>query len=256
MKSSKKLLIYVVAYKATYHIKSVLDLVPYELYQNYEVLVSDDASGDETSAIVQKYIAENPDKNIKLVTQEKNLGYGGNQKFGYDYAIKNGFDVVVLIHGDGQYSPILIPQIVDPIIAGEVEVMLGSRMMNRKSALRGGMPMYKFIGNIALTKAQNLLLGAKLAEYHTGLRAFSTKALELIPFSENNNGFAFDTDILIQLIDNKVGIGETAVPTHYGDEICRVNGMKYAFEIMLATLLSRAQRLGLYKCKKFIYKNA
>lgn len=254
--SAKKLLIYVVAYKATAHIKSVLELIPYDLYSNYEVLVSDDASNDDTSVVVQKYIAENPNKNINLVTQPKNLGYGGNQKFGYDYAIKNGFDLVVLIHGDGQYSPTLIPQIVDKIIAGEVEVMMGSRMINRKWALKGGMPLYKFIGNIVLTKAQNFLLGAKLAEYHTGLRAFSTKALARIPFAENNNGFAFDTDILIQLIDTKASISETAVPTYYGDEICRVNGIKYAFEIMVATVLSRAQKLGLYKCKKFTYKNA
>ncbi len=255
MTDNKKLLIYVVAYKATKHIVTVLDLIPFESYSNYEILVSDDASNDETSAIVQKYISQNPAKNIKLITQEVNLGYGGNQKFGYDYAIKNGFDAVVLIHGDNQYSPTLIPQIVDPILEDKVDVMLGSRMMNKKWALKGGMPLYKFVGNIILTKAQNFLLGAKLAEYHTGLRAFSTKSLARIPFKENNNGFAFDTDILIQLIDNKAKIGEVAIPTHYGDEICRVNGMKYACEIMIATTLSRAQRLGLYKCKKFDYNN-
>ncbi len=253
VKNNKKLLIYVVAYKATKHIKSVLDLIPYEKYDNHEVLVSDDASGDETSQIVEKYIAENPAKKIKLVTQLVNLGYGGNQKFGYDYAIKNNFDVVVLIHGDGQYSPILIPQIVDPIMQDETEVILGSRMMNKKSALQGGMPLYKFVGNIVLTKAQNLLLGMKLAEYHTGLRAFSIKALARTPFKENNSGFAFDTDILIQLIDTKAVIGEVAIPTHYGNEICRVNGVKYAGEIMLSTVLSRAQRLGIYKSKKFNY---
>lgn len=253
--TDKKLLIYVVAYKATKHIRSVLDLIPCQLYPSYEILVSDDASNDETSAIVAKYIAENPHKNIKLITQKVNLGYGGNQKFGYDYAVKNGFYAVVLIHGDAQYSPTLIPQIVDPILQDKVEVVLGSRMMNRKWALKGGMPMYKFIGNIVLTKAQNFLLGANLAEYHTGLRAFSTKALKLIPFGENNNGFAFDTDILIQLIDNKQTIAEVAIPTHYGDEICRVNGMKYAAEIMLATLFSRLQRLHLCRLKKFTYKN-
>lgn len=253
MRNNKKLLIYVVAYKATKHIESVLESIPYDKYENHEVLVSDDASGDETSAIVRKYQQKNPQKKIKLVTQPINLGYGGNQKFGYDYAIKNNFDVVALIHGDGQYSPTLIPRIVDPILEDGVEVMLGSRMMQRDGALKGGMPLYKFVGNIVLTKAQNFLLGAKLAEYHTGLRAFSVKALAHIPFYANNNGFAFDTDILIQMIDNKVSIGETAIPTHYGDEICRVNGIKYAFEIMLATLISRAQRFKLCNYKKFNY---
>ena len=253
--TDKKLLVYVVAYKATNHVATVLKQIPYSDYKNYEVLVSDDASNDETSAIVQKFIEANPDKKIKLVTQSVNLGYGGNQKFGYNYAVKNGFDVVALIHGDNQYSPTLIPRIVNPIMENKVDVMLGSRMMEKKLALKGGMPMYKFIGNIILTQTQNLLLGSRLAEFHTGLRAFSVIALACIPFKENNNGFAFDTDILIQLIDNKAKIGEVAIPTHYGDEICRVNGMKYACEIMIATVLSRAQRLGIYKCKKFDYKN-
>ncbi len=255
MMSDKKLLIYVVAYKAGKHIVPVLEAIPCAEFGLYEILVSDDASQDDTSAIVQKFIQENPGKKIKLVTQQKNLGYGGNQKFGYEYAVKKGFDVVVLIHGDGQYSPKLIPQIVGPIMAGDCDVVLGSRMLNRKSALQGGMPLYKFVGNIILTKAQNLLLGAKLAEYHTGYRAYAAKALSRIPFQHNNDGFAFDTDILIQLIDNKMRISEIAVPTYYGDEICRVNGIKYACEIMLATVLSRAQRLGFYNSKKFNYSN-
>ncbi len=251
--NNKKLLIYVVAYNASQHITPVLAAIPCGEFGPYEILVSDDASKDDTSAVVQKYISENADKNIKLVTQQKNLGYGGNQKFGYEYAIKNGFDVVVLIHGDGQYAPKLIPQVVGPILEGDCEVMLGSRMLNRKSALQGGMPLYKFVGNIILTKTQNLLLGMNLAEYHTGYRAYSVKALSTIPFLRNNDGFAFDTDILIQLIDNKARIGETPIPTYYGDEICRVNGIKYAYEIMLSTVLSRAQRLGFYHSKKFNY---
>lgn len=252
--NDKKLLIYVVAYNARSHITPVLDAMPCTEFRNYEILVSDDASKDDTSAVVQKYIENNADKKMKLVTQQKNLGYGGNQKFGYQYAIDNGFDVVVLIHGDGQYSPKLIPEVVGPIMKGDSEVMLGSRMLNRKSALEGGMPLYKFVGNIILTKTQNFLLNMNLAEYHTGYRAYSVKALSTIPFLLNNNGFAFDTDILIQLIDNKARIGEVSIPTYYGDEICRVNGIQYAYEIMLSTVLSRFQRLGLYNSKKFKYR--
>lgn len=245
--TSKKILVYVITYNASNHIKSVLEDVP----NDFEILVSDDASSDDTSQIVAKFISQNPDKKIKLVTQQKNLGYGGNQKFGYQYAIDNGFDAVVLIHGDGQYSPKLIPRMIAPIVDGAADAVLGSRMINKKSALKGGMPLYKFVGNIILTKVQNFILRMNLSEYHTGLRAYKIAALAQIPFQHNNNGFSFDTDILIQLIDRKFSIGEIHIPTHYGDEICRVNGVKYAFEIVLATLLSRAQRLGIYSCEKF-----
>ncbi|MBM3579255.1 MAG: glycosyltransferase family 2 protein [Alphaproteobacteria bacterium] len=251
---SKKLLIYIVAYNAEKHIKSqVLDLIPYDQLDDYEILVSDDSSSDKTSDEVEHYKTANPDKKILLVTQPKNLGYGGNQKFGYNYVIKNAFDAVVMIHGDGQYSPTLIPQIATPLLEDRFDVMLGSRMINKKSALKGGMPLYKFIGNIVLTKIQNLILGVTLSEYHTGLRAYRIKALEQIPFLHNNNGFSFDTDILIQMIDQKMRIGEVAIPTHYGDEICRVNSCKYAYEIIISTILSRLQKLSLWRSKKFTY---
>ncbi len=249
--SNKKILIYVVAYNASKHIKPVLESVPYSDLKQYEILVSDDASTDDTSEIIQKFIVENPDRKIKLVTQQKNLGYGGNQKIGYQYAIENGFYAVVLIHGDGQYSPKLIPEIIAPILNGEADAVLGSRMINKRSALKGGMPLYKFCGNIILTKIQNLLLGANLSEYHTGLRAYSTEVLSRMPFHLNSDGFSFDTDIIIQLIDRKSRIGDIHIPTHYGDEICRVNGIKYAWEILVATLLSRAQHFGIYHCEKF-----
>jgi len=248
---NKKLLVYIVAYNASSHIKGVLDDISCDKLGQYEVLVSDDKSSDDTSDIVAKYQKENPEKNIKLVTQENNLGYGGNQKFGYRYAIDNDFDAVVLIHGDGQYCPKLIPQMTKPILEKDVCVMLGSRMIIKKSALQGGMPLYKFVGNIILTKIQNLVLGAKLSEYHTGLRAYKVAALSQIPFEHNSDGFSFDTDILIQMIDRKMAMEEIHIPTHYGDEICRVNGVKYAINIILSTLLSRVQRLGLCNMKKF-----
>lgn len=248
------LLVYIVAYNAAQHIELVLDVIPSDELKNYEILISDDCSSDNTSDIVKNYQKKNSSKNIKLVTQKKNLGYGGNQKFGYDYAIKNNFYAVVLIHGDGQYSPKLIPQMMEKIIDGSGDVVLGSRMLNKKSALDGGMPFYKFIGNIILTKVQNLLLGVTLSEFHTGLRAYKTDALARVPFHHNSNGFSFDTDILIQMINNKMCIGEISIPTHYGSEICRVNGVKYACEIMLATVVSRLQRIRIFYRKKFDYR--
>jgi len=238
-------------YNAQNHIESVLEDI--ECKEDCEILISDDASTDKTLEVILNYQKNHPNRNIKLIAQKKNLGYGGNQKFGFNYAIKNGFYALILIHGDGQYSPKLIPQIVRPIFENKASAVLGSRMINKKNALKGGMPLYKFIGNIILTKAQNLLLGSNLAEFHTGLRAYKIDDLARLPFNHNDNGFSFDTDILIQLIDNKMMISEVAIPTKYGDEICHVVGVVYAAEIMAATLISRLQKIGLVRLEKFNY---
>lgn len=253
--NNRKLLVYVMAYNAEKHIESVLELIDCDKISS-EILVSDDASLDNTSKIVEKYQKDNPHKNIRLVTQKKNLGYGGNQKFGFEYAIKNNFYAIVLIHGDGQYSPKLIPQIVDPIFKESFDATFGSRMIVKKEALKGGMPLYKFIGNIILTKLQNLLLRTSLSEFHTGLRSYKISSLTKIPFQHNSDGFSFDTDIIIQLLDNKMHIKETAIPTYYGDEICNVVGILYAAEVLLSTLVSRIQKLKICNCKKFDYISA
>ena len=255
---NKKLLIFIPAYNNEKHITHVLDSIPFdEIYKkiNYcEVLVSDDNSVDFTSKIVENYQKINPDKNIKLATQNNNLGYGGNQKFAYNYAIENNFDIVIMLHGDCQYSPLLIPKIISPIISKNFDCVLGSRMINKKSALKGNMPLYKFFGNIGLTFVQNTLLGQKLSEYHTGLRAYRIEALKLIPFNYNNNGFSFDADILIQIIDKKMSIDEISIPTHYGTEYCNVYVIKYGLEVLFTTVFSRLQKLKLINLKKFDYK--
>jgi len=256
---SKKLLIFIPAYNNEKHIEHVLKLIPDEeiIQKNiyYEVLVSNDDSCDFTSKIVENYQKINPDKNIKLISHNKNLGYGGNQKFAYNYAVKNNFDIVVMVHGDLQYSPLLIPKIISPIILENFDCVLGSRMMNKKSALKGKMPIYKFFGNIGLTFMQNILLRQRLSEYHTGLRAYKIKALEHIPFNFNNDGFLFDTDILIQIIDNKMSIHEISIPTHYGTEYCNVNVIRYGLEVLFTTFFSRLQKLKLINLKKFDYEN-
>lgn len=256
MTIKSKLLIYIVAYKAENHIKGVLDRIPVKQFgdMEYTILVSDDCSGDKTSDFVREYQASHKDMPIVLVTQAKNLRYGGNQKFGYNYAIENKYDAVVLLHGDGQYAPEMIPELVKPLLSGEAGVVLGSRMAKKEDALKGGMPLYKFVGNILLTQFQNILLGTRISEFHTGLRAYSVAALAKIPFNRNDDGFVFDTEILIQMIDNKVAIKDISIPTHYGNEICYVNGIQYAAEVVGATLLSRLQRLKLVKNPKFIYK--
>ena len=255
--ASKKLLIFIVAYHAENHIEDVLSRIPESVWANQlarcDVLMIDDASSDNTCNAAQRY-ADRTGHKFTIRSNQINQGYGGNQKIGYQYAIDNEYDAVVLLHGDGQYDPALIPLLATPVLEGQADVVIGSRMMDRQAALGGGMPLYKFIGNIVLTGIQNWILGVKLSEFHSGYRVYRVNALRAVPFHANANYFDFDTDILIQMIDTKQRFREIAVPTFYGDEICRVNGIKYAVKILLATLFSRMQRLKLIYFRKFDYQ--
>jgi glycosyltransferase involved in cell wall biosynthesis len=248
----QKLLIFIVAYNAQKHIISVLDRIPSNYWddENCEILIIDDASKDETVKKCQEYRASTK-RSFTLVANPINQGYGGNQKIGYSYGIKNGFDSVVLLHGDGQYPPEMIPELIAPIHDGIAQACFGSRMINKLDALKGGMPRYKFFGNIILTRLQNKLLGTKLSEYHSGFRAYSLKALAKLPFSYNSDDFDFDTDIIIQFAHGGYKIAEIAILTRYGDEICNVNGMRYARQIMRSSLLAQLQRYQIYYQPKF-----
>ena len=261
MKKLNKLLIFIVAYNAEKFIESVISRIPIgQLVENeieYEILIIDDNSSDFTFDVASNYkknITEIINK-ITIMRNPVNLGYGGNQKLGYQYAIDNGFDAVVLLHGDGQYAPEILLNIVTPIFEGKADYVLGSRMLNKKSALKGRMPLYKFVGNICLTTLQNLLLKTSLSEFHTGYRAYSVSCLTQIPFNLNSNDFDFDTEILIQLIDNNYKCKEISIPTYYGDEICHVNGIKYAYNIIKTTIVSRLQRVGIFYKIKYDYES-
>lgn len=256
---NNKILIYLIAYNNEKHIIDVLNSIPIDeiehSFWDYEILISDDCSNDFTVKLIDKYLKNSNNKNFKLIQQAKNLGYGGNQKFGFNYALVNNFDALVLIHGDGQYSPLLIPNMVKPIFDSNFDCVLGSRMINKTDALRGKMPLYKFFGNIALTFIQNFLLRQKLSEYHTGLRSYKVNCLRDLPYNFNSNGFPFDSDILIQLIDKNKKIFEIPIPTYYGTQISNVNVIKYGTMILLNTFFSRLQKFKLAKFKKFDYKN-
>jgi len=256
----KKALVMIIAYNAERHIAGVLDRVPDILWNNStyqsDVVVIDDCSKDATSSVAREYIVNHPNRPVRLLRNAMNQGYGGNQKVGYTYAIEHGYDVVVMVHGDGQYPPEFIPEMISPIINDNADAVFGSRMIHKKDALEGGMPLYKFAGNIVLTRLQNLMIGSNLSEFHSGFRAYSVNALKKIPFQYNSNVFHFDTDIIIQLVDNKLTIKEIPIPTHYGDEVCHVNGMKYAFDVMVSTLQSRIQRFGIIYDPKFDYEQA
>jgi glycosyltransferase involved in cell wall biosynthesis len=249
-----RLLILIVAYHAETTIEAVLSRIPAELSTNFdvEVLVIDDSSTDTTfETALRAKRAGNLFFETKVLFNPINQGYGGNQKIGYHYAIENKFDFVALIHGDGQYAPECLPELLAPLISGEAEAVFGSRMLSRGGALKGGMPLYKYAGNKILTWFENRVLGANLSEFHSGYRVYAVRALEKIPFESNTNDFHFDTEIIIQLVFAGMRIRELPIPTYYGDEICRVNGIKYAFDVARSVLLARVQQIGLCYNPKF-----
>lgn len=249
-----RLLVFIMTYNAQRHITHVFDRIPKEIWHHpdRQVLLIDDASEDDTLNTARTYATE---KNypITFLKNKHNQCYGGNQKLGYRYAIDHGFDAVVMLHGDGQYAPELLLELADPALKNTADVVLGSRMMHRKDALKGGMPLYKFLGNIALTNIQNWLLRSYLAEFHTGYRVYRVDALRRIPFEQNNNNFVFDTEILIQMLNNGMRIKEIPIPTFYGEEKSHVHVFRYSWDVMLATLRSRFNQFGVCHLSQFNY---
>src|SRR3954466_5638701 len=237
---NKRILIFIVAYNAETTIDSVLDRIPEELRtKDVEVLIIDDSSKDATFHTGLKREDTTSDFKITILRTPSNQGYGGNQKLGYRYAIDNGFDIVALVHGDGQYAPEKLPALIAPLVRDKADAVFGSRMIDKRAAREGGMPAYKWIGNQVLTRFQKAMLGAKISEFHSGYRLYSTEALAQIPFEKNTNDFHFDTEIIIQFVLKKLRIAELPIPTFYGDEVCYVNGLKYAFNICCSTLKAR-----------------
>jgi SAM-dependent methyltransferase len=232
-----KIGILVVAYNAETTLVEVLNRIPAAFrLRVFEVLVQDDHSADRTHEIALHYLHDGTDLPLTVVRHERNLGYGGNQKAGYRYALDHGWDVVVLLHGDGQYAPEVLADIVRPIVDGEADAVFGSRMMEPGQAREGGMPAYKFLGNRVLTTFQNTMTGLRLSEWHSGYRAYRVSALAQLPFDSNSDGFDFDTEIILQLHAAGHSIAEVPIPTYYGDEICYVNGMAYARDIVVDTV--------------------
>ena len=248
-----KLLIFVIAYYAEGTLATVLERIPREIFSDLDstVLVVDDASNDRTHEIGDLYRRAHPEIPMVVLRNSYNQGYGGNQKVGYAFAIREGFDFVAMLHGDGQYAPEELPNLVEPLRLGQADAVFGSRMMSRFGALRGGMPVYKFVGNRILTWIQNRLLRASLTEFHTGYRVYSVAALRRIPFRLNSNVFHFDTEIIIQLLNAHQRILELPIPTYYGDEICRVNGIGYAKDVVATTIQSALHRAGLLHQRRF-----
>ena len=189
----------------------------------------------------------------RVVVHAKNRGYGGNQKTCYTEALKRGADIVVMLHPDYQYSPRLLPAMAGMIASGHFDAVLGSRILG-VGALAGGMPLWKYVANRFLTASENLLLGYKLAEYHTGYRAFSRRLLETLPLEENSDDFVFDNQMLAQAIWFGFHIGEISCPARYFPEASSINfrrSVKYGLGVLGTALEFRAARFGLTRSPRF-----
>ena len=229
----------IVAFNAQETLTKVLDRIPSDFVKQIDaILVCDDASTDDTHKVGLSYQSKSQ-LPLTIVRHEINLGYGGNQKTGYQWALEKNLDLVVLLHGDGQYAPEYLPQMVEPIMSGRADVVFGSRMITQGGARQGGMPLYKFVGNKILTTLQNRLAKVSLTEWHSGYRAYSVAALRKSNFLKNSDYFDFDSQIILQMIGARQRIVEIEIPTFYGDEISRVNGIKYGIKILIHTLKFR-----------------
>jgi 2-polyprenyl-3-methyl-5-hydroxy-6-metoxy-1,4-benzoquinol methylase len=230
----KRIGILVVTYNAISTLLPVLKRIPPSVWSNVEeVVVFDDASQDATFELAMGIKAVCDVPKLQVLKHRRNLGYGGNQKAGYRYFIEKGFDIVVLLHGDGQYAPEILAQVYHPLVMGDAEAVFGSRMMRTFGGpLQGGMPLYKYVGNRILTTLENRALGMHLTEFHSGYRAYNLHALAELDFSRMTDDFHFDTEIIIKLHHQGMRIREVPIPTYYGTELCNVDGLKYARDVV------------------------
>jgi glycosyltransferase involved in cell wall biosynthesis len=248
----KRIGVLVVAYNAIATLTRTLERIPADLMARLDGLfVFDDHSTDQTYEAALAYRESQHFGKLDVFHNERNLRYGGNQKRGFRYAIDRGYDIVVLLHGDGQYAPEVMERVIAPVERGEVDLVMGSRMMPGGHPLKGGMPLYKYVGNRVLTAMENALLGTRLFEFHSGYRAYNCHALAELPFEQLSNEWHFDTEIIIQLLARGHRVAETPIPTYYGDEICRVNGIPYAFNCVAAAVKYRLHRAGLRRAEAF-----
>lgn len=250
----KKLMVLIVSYNAEQTITKLLHRIPDEVWENAEeVLVVDDASRDRTAEMARDYKKLYGKENLTVIKHEKNKGYGGNQKWGYNYAMQKGYDIAVMVHGDAQYPPEKIMELIKPIEKGEADFMFGSRMSG--DPLGGRMPLYKYFGNIFLTTVENFVLRTELTEFHSGFRAYSLKALQDIPLNLDSDGFHFDSEIIIQLVIAKKKIGEITIPTFYGDEKCNVKVINYGLNILKELCRYLACKWNIKQYPKYDLKN-
>ena len=245
MLHGKKVVVVLPAYHAEKTLVMTYNDIPFDVVD--ELVLVDDCSADNTVAVAKKLGIRN------IVVHEKNKGYGGNQKTCYTEALSLGADIVVMVHPDYQYAPKLITAMASMIASGEYDVVLGSRVLGT-GALKGGMPFYKYVSNRFLTLAENLLLGEKISEYHTGYRAFSKQVLETLPLNENSDDFVFDNQMLAQSVWFGFRIGEISCPTKYFEDASSINFRRsviYGFGVLGTALKFKLQKMGLRRYSIF-----
>jgi len=246
MYRNKKIVVVMPAYNAARTLRRTYDEVMEQGVVDL-VIVVDDASRDETTRLAREL------PGTEVIVHAQNLGYGGNQKTCYRAALDAGADIVIMVHPDYQYTPKLIPAMASMIASGLYPCVLGSRILGG-DAMRRGMPWWKYVANRLLTLAENVLLGAKLSEYHTGYRAFSREVLEKVSWRENSNDFVFDNQMLAQIHWHRFTIAEVSCPTSYFAEASSINfsrSVRYGFGCLATALVFRLGRLGLFRSRLF-----
>ncbi len=247
MIKNKKVVVVLPAYNAAATLEKTYREIDFAIVD--EVVLVDDASKDNTAEVGRKLGIKH------IIVHEKNKGYGGNQKSCYNKALEIGADIVIMLHPDYQYTPLLIPAMASIIANDLYPVVLGSRILG-KGALKGGMPLYKYFFNRFLTFSQNLLIGQKLSEYHTGYRSFSKEVLTRINYNVNNDDFVFDNEMLSQIFMAGFEIAEVTCPTKYFEEASSINftrSMKYGRGVLRVSLQHFLHKKGILKNK--IYSN-
>jgi glycosyltransferase involved in cell wall biosynthesis len=243
MIDGKRIAVVMPAYNAEKTLEKTVRALPGIV--DIKILV-DDSSKDDTALLSEKL-------GVQTFIHDKNYGYGRNQQTCYREALKAGADIVVMVHPDYQYTPSLVSAMADMVASGVYDVVLGSRILGG-GALKGGMPLYKYAANRLLTAFQNLFLGAKLSEYHTGFRAFSKEVLQTLPLLENSDDFVFDNQMLAQSVMFGFRIGEISCPTRYFEEASSINfarSVKYGLGVLLTTASFVAHRVGVAKSPLF-----
>lgn len=244
MKDRKRIVVVMPAYNAELTLNKTFSEIPHHIVN--EIILVDDASRDQTVELAKNLP-------IHLIRHQTNKGYGGNQKTCYKKALELGADIVIMLHPDYQYTPKLIGAMAEMINSGEYDVVLASRIIGN-GAIKGGMPLYKYVSNRFLTFIQNIFLGVKLSEYHTGYRAFTREALKSVNFDKNSDDFIFDNQILAQFIFTKKRIGEISCPTRYFPEASSINfkrSVKYGIGCLIVSLQFRLNKLGIVKSRLF-----